>query len=261
MTSTAIAQLFVLGDLAAARGKLGPAHSRATSTQMAIATGIVTGASSYSNKIGNTVICVEDRLHRLDPRLAGGALSLALIRNFVFGGRRLSEDLRELKVLGFRLALHKDCGALKLVVGLVTNELSKLDASGYTLLSAMGKDVPMSVRKRIAAWARVFPKDYADVEDAMKVVHEIDPVSGEHNAIFVAVSEEDGVSFVGGPRLKRETSGLLAFGFDSWAARRNARRIAVAREDIVAGEALALLFTAQVLLTLGGPDLRVGLHR
>ncbi len=260
MASTTVAQLFVLGDLATTRGKLGPAHSHATSAQMAIATGIITDASSYSSKIGDTVICVEDRLHRLDPRLAGGALSLALIRNFVFGGRHLSEDLRELKALGFRLALHEDCGALKLVTGLVIDELSKLDADGYTLLSAMGKNVPLAVRKRIAVWARSFPRDYVDIEAAMRVVHEIDPVPGRHNAVFAAVSEEDGVTFVGGPRLMRETKGLLAFGFDPWIARRSAQRIAVTRDDIQAGETLALLFTAQVFLALGGSDLRVALH-
>lgn len=261
MASTAVAQLFVLGELADARGKLGPAHSHATQVQMTTAQKIVTDPRSYG-EVGGCVVCVEDRLHRLDPRLAGGALSLALMHNFVFGGGHLSTDLRELKVQGFRLALHEDCGALKLVVArIVMSQLSSTEASGYTLLGSLGVNVPLTVRRRIAEWARKFPADYVDLEATMKVVHEIDQVPGEHNAVFAAISLEDGVSFTGGPRLKRDTSGLLAFAFDPWVARRSAQRIAVAREDAVAAEALALLFTAQVLLTLGGPDLRLALHR
>lgn len=260
MASTAVAQIHTLGDLADARGKLGPAHSKASQLQMATATGIVTHAGSYSSRIGDCVVCVEDRLHRNDPRLAGGALSLALMRNFIFGGARLSGDLRELEAQGHRLALHEDCGALKLVSGLVIDELSKTDARGYQLLAAMGVDVPSKIRQRIAVWAKAFPRDYVDLAQALKVVHEIDPVPGEHNAVFAAISREDGVSFVGGPRLKRDTNGLLAFAFDPWVARRSARRIGVSREDQVAAEMLALVFTAQVFLTLGGPDLRVALH-
>lgn len=260
MASTAVAQIYTLGKLADARGKLGPAHSKASQPQMATAISIGTDASSYSSQLGGCVICVEDRLHRNDPRLAGGALSLALMRNLIFGGTRLSGDLRELKAQGFRLALHEDCGALKLVSGLVIDELSKPDARGYRLLSAMGVDVPIAVRRRIAAWAGAFPRNYVDLEEALKVVDEIDKVPGEHNAVLAAVSRKDGVSFVGGPRLKRKTNGLLAFGFDPWVARRSAQRIGVSLDDQVAAEMLALVFTAQVFLTLGGPDLRVALH-
>lgn len=256
-----VAQLYVLGDLGDARGKLGPAHSRATKPQMMVAAGIVTDGSSYSSRLGNCVVCIEDRLHRPDPRLAGGALSLALMHNFIFGGTRLSRNLSELKAQGHRLALHEDCGALKLVAGVVIDELSSVTARGYTPLKAMGVDVPTPTRQRIARWAKAFPRDYVDMDAALKVVHQVDPVPGQHNAVFAAISLEDGVSFTGGPRLKRETNGLLAFAFDPWVARRSAQRIAVSRDDAAAAEALALVFTAQIFLTLGGPDLRVALHR
>ena len=260
MASTSVAQLFVLGDLAAAKGNLGAAHSKATTSQMTTATGIMTDPSSYG-RVGSTVICVEDRLHRLDPRLAGGALSLALMHNLAHGGRLLSENLRELKAQGFHLALHGECGALGLVAkGFVASELSDVNAEGYKLLAVMGYDVPMKVRERIAIWARTLPADYVDLEAAQKVVDEIDQITGQHNAVYAAVSKQEGVSFTGGPRLKRETNGLLAFAFDPWIAKPNARRIAVSRDDQIAAEALALVFTAQVFLTLGGPDLRVALH-
>lgn len=259
-STTGVAQLLVLGELADARGKLGPAHSKATQPQMATATAVVTDATSYSSQLDSCVACVEDRLHRNSPRLAGGALSLALMYNLIFGGAHLSGNLRELKAQGFRLALHEDCGALKLVSGLVIEELSDVNARGYTLLGAMGVDVPMKIRSRIAAWAATFPRDYVDMDEALKIVHEVDPVPGQHNAVFAAISRENGVSFTGGPRLKRETNGLLAFAFDSWVARREAQRIGVSRDDQVAAEMLALVFTAQVFLTLGGPDLRVALH-
>lgn len=265
MASTGVAQLFVLGDLADARGKLGPIHSKATQQQMTTALHIATDAASYSSSLGACVICVEDRLHRNNPRLAGGALSLALMHNLIFGGAHLSDNLRELKAQGFRLALHEDCGALKLVAGLVINELSSTNARGYTLLAAMGVNVPLAVRRRIASWAGKFPRDYVDInmasrEAVLKTVHEFDPVPGQHNAVLAAISREDGVSFTGGPRLKRETNGLLAFAFDPWVARREAQRIGVSRTDQAAAEMLALVFTAQVFLTLGGPDLRVALH-
>ena len=260
MASTTVAQLYTLGDLADARGKLGPAHSKATQAQMAVATSVVSDATSYSSQLDGCVACVEDRLHRNSPRLAGGALSLALMHHLIFGGAHLSDSLRELKAQGFRLALHEDCGALKLVAGLVIDELSDTNARGYALLGAMGVDVPATIRRRIADWARAFPRDYVDMDEALKIVHEVDPVPGEHNAVFAAVSREDGVSFVGGPRIKRETNGLLAFAFDPWVARREAQRIGVSRDDQTAAEMLALLFTAQVFLTLGGPDLRVALH-
>lgn len=260
VSTTDVAQLFVLGDLADARGKLGPAHSKATQPQMSAATAVVTDANSYSSHLGECVICVEDRLHRDNPRLAGGALSLALMHNFVFTGAHLSDNLRELKAQDMRLALHEDCGALKLVAGLVIDELSSTNARGYALLGAMGVDVPAEIRRRIADWAHTFPRDYVDIDEALKIVHEVDPVSGEHNAVFAAVSREDGASFTGGPRLKRETNGLLAFAFDPWVARREAQRIAINRDDAIAAEMLALVFAAQVFLTLGGPDLRIAIH-
>lgn len=260
MASTSIAQLFVLGNLAAAQGKLGPAHSNATSAQMAIATGIVTDPHSYG-RVGSTVVCVEDRLHRPDPRLAGGAVSLALMHNFLYGGPFLSATLRELKAQGFRLALHTDCGALGLVArGFIASELSNVAAEGYKLLAAMGYNVPTAVHRRIADWARSFPVGYVDLAGAQKVVHEIDQIAGQHNPVFAAVSKEKGVSFTGGLRLKRETNGLLAFAFDPWVARQASQRIGVSRDDQVAAEALALVFTAQVFLTLGGPDLRIAVH-
>ena len=261
MASTAVAQLFALGQLAAARGKLGPAHSRATQQEMAITTSIMTDPHSYG-RVGTTVICVEDRLHRPDPRLAGGALALALMHNFLFEGRHLSANLQELKTQGFRLALHEDCGALNLVASLaVIGELANTDAEGYKLLSAIGVEVPLQVRQRISRWAQKFPADYVDRERSRSVVHEIDKVEGEHNAVAAAVSLEVGASFTAGPRLKQQTNGLLAFAFDPWVAHKSAQRIGVSRPDIAAAEALALVFTAQVFLTLGGPDLQVALHQ
>jgi hypothetical protein len=228
---------------------------------MAIATSIVTDPGNYS-PVGTTVICVEDRLHRPDPRLAGGAVSLALMHNLLYGGALMSGNLRELKALLFRLALHRKCGALGLVQdGFIQRELSDVNAEGYKLLAATGINVPMAVRRRIAKWATALPANFVDMDAVMSAVDEIDDIEGEHNAVFAAVSLEGGASFIGGPRLKKETNGLLSFGFDPWVAKTSARRIGVAREDQAAAEALALVFTAQVFLALGGPDLKVALHR
>lgn len=266
MASKPATRLFTLGNLATARGKLGIAHSHATIDQMSAAAGIVTDPRNYS-KVGTTVVCVEDRLDRPDSRLAGGALSLALMRNLLYDGLLLSEDLRDLKARDFHLALHADCGALGLVAqGFISSQLSNVNAEGYKLLDAMGYDVLMSVRKRIAEWANKLPTGYVDLEAAMKFVDEFDQVRGQHNAVFASVSREKGIGFVGGERLKRTTNGLLTFTFTPWAAIQNAERLvgartAEARQDVLAAEALALLFTAQVFLTLGAPDLRVALYR
>jgi len=260
MATTFPAQFATLGKFATAKGQLGAVRSGATERQMAIVTDILTDPDSFG-PVGTTVICVEDRLHRPDPRLAGGALSLALMYNFVSGGTLLSADLRKLKAEGFRLALHRDCGALGLVAtGFVATELSNVNAEGYKLLGAMGYDVPATIRRQIAEWARKLPANYVDRDAAMAIVDEIDDVEGQHNAVAAAMSMEDGVSFIGGPRLKRETGGLLSFGFDPWIAERSARRLADGDKRAVA-RTLALVFTAQVFLTLGGPDLRIALHR
>ena len=260
MASTTVAQLFVLGRLAAARGKLGRTHSKATDSQMATARNIATDPHSYG-RVGTTVICVEDRLHRPDPRLAGGALSLALMRNFLYHGSLLSGDLRELRALGFHLAFHMDCGALGLVAkGFIQRELASTNAEGYKVLEALGYNVPVEIRKRIAKWAQQLPDNYVDLEAAMAAADQIDQITGQHNAVLAAVSKEPGVSFTGGPRLKHETGGLLAFAFDPWVARLSARQIGVTRGEQAAAEALAQVFTAQVFLTLGGRDLLVAVH-
>jgi len=261
MTSTRIAQVHTLGNLAPAKGKLGPAHSRATSAQMQTGTRIVTSPANYTRQLGMSVVCVEDRLHRLDPRLAGGGVALGLMNNLIYGGSRLSRDFGELKAQGIRVVIHDDCGAFKLAPTVIKSKLSDVNADGYQLLASMGVDVPMGIRKRIATWAVGLPKDYVDTETARAVADEIDQVQGEHNAVFAAVSLEDGVSFAGGPLLKRETKGLLSFVFDPWVARRMAQRITVSRDDATAAEILALVFTAQVFLTLGGPDLKVAVHQ
>ena len=261
MASTIPAQLFVLGDLADAKGKLGPAHSKATAAQMATATGIITDPRSYG-RVGMTVSCVEDRLHRPDPRLAGGALCLGLVHNLIYGGKSLSSNLQALKAMAIRLALHDHCGALGLVAdGFVQRELSRVNAQGYRLLGALGYNVPTQVRRRIAYWASWLPANYVDMDAVLKIVDEIDHVEGEHNAVSAAVSLESGVSFIGGPRLKHETGGLLSFAFDPWIAKPFASRIGATADDLTAAEALALVFTAQVFLALGGPDLWIALHR
>jgi len=233
---------------------------------MDTAIAIAVDPSSYSQKLEGCVICVEDRLYpngqrKQAPRLAGGALALGLMRNLIFGGALLSQDLQELRSLGLYVALHDDCGALRLAPELIPAELSHINAGGYRLLEALGLRIPMLVRQRIAEWARRVPKDYVDTAAAMQVVNEVEPTVGTHNAVLAAVSLVSGESFVAGPRLFTDTGGLTGFAFDPWVAERDGHRIAVSQDDAAAAAALAQVFTAQVLLTLGGQDLQVVLHR
>lgn len=260
MATTASTTFYQLGDLAEAQGALGPLHSHATEQQMRTGVEVVTDPGSYTSELGDEVCCVEDRLHLALPRLAGGGLSLALMRNFLFGGARLSRDIELLRALGFRVILHDDCGALKLVVPVVKEKLSRVDAESYRALEALGIKVPMNIRQRIATWALSLPVDYVDADKARTLVDRVDSVEGSHNAVFAVVGTLDGESFIGGPRLSRETDGLLAFVFSPWVARRSATRMTESEADAAAAEVLALVFTAQVLLTLGGRDLRVAVR-
>lgn len=288
MASTRTAQVITLGDIAYARGRLGPAHSHATSDQIRLVTELVTASSSYRARLESCVICVEDRLdvngyRKHAARLAGGALSLALMYNFYLfligakvEGRRLSDDLRALHELGLYLVLHDDCGALKLVANVIKGfvpqdgkgefkGLADMHAEGYKLLAAIGRNVTPKVREDIAAWAKRFPKNYVDVSPRqaleMGIIDEVEHIVDEHNAVIAAVSLADGESFTAGPELDERAGGLKAFAFDVWAALRAAHRITVSREHAGATDALALVFTAQVFLVLGGPDLLVSVHR
>src|SRR6266496_3830760 len=145
------AQTYLLSNLAPTRGQLGPDHSHATPAHMDTAIAIAVDPSSYSQKLEGCVICVEDRLYpngqrKQAPRLAGGALALGLMRNLIFGGALLSQDLQELRSLGLYVALHDDCGALRLAPELIPAELSHINAGGYRLLEALGLRIPMMVR-------------------------------------------------------------------------------------------------------------------
>lgn len=261
-STTVVAQSFLLGDLAKARGKLGPAYSHATPAQIGVAAGIVGNPANYSKQLESAIICVDDRLHRRASRLAGGALCPALMRNFLYRGTLLSQDLRELKKQGFPFPLwfHEDCGALGLAPTLIPDELSDVNAEGYKLLGRLGVTVPMPIRYRIARWATTVNPRYFDIEKALKVADGVDKVHGSHNAAFAVIDTRDGESFIGGPELSDATGGLLAFVCTPWVAIRSARKMAVPRSDQEAAAALALVFTAQVFLTLGGPDLRVALR-
>jgi hypothetical protein len=199
------------------------------------------------------------RMHA--PRLAGGALSLALMHNFLYGGATLSGNLRELRRLGHYLVFHEDCGALALGAMLVRGRLVNPAASGYGVLGGLGIGAPPVLRRRIVEWARNLSVDYFDVPRAIRVVSEVEQIAGQHNAVEAVVSHRDGYSFVAGPQLATRTNGLLAFAFDPWVARRKAREIGVSAIDQAAAALLSQVFTAEALLQLGGSDLRVTVHR
>lgn len=217
-------------------------------------------SSSYTPYTNGHVICVDDRLSGA-AGLAGGALSLAFMHNYLFGGRSLSYALGCLRSLGTHLSFHEQCGALELAInGLVQQHLTNVNADGYKVLKALGYNVPAAIRRSIAAWARALPANFVDLNESMSAVREILGVSGPHLAGFVGVSLVKGHGFTAHHELKRET-GMLAFRFDPTVAFREAGCIIAGRAKANEAAYLALVFTAEVLLELTGPELVVGVYK
>lgn len=253
-------QVFRLGDLAPARGNLDPTSLKACENKVAQGSKLMGLSSSYTPYASRRVICVDDRLSGA-AGLAGGALSLAFMHNYLFGGRVLSYALRCLRSLGTHLSFHEQCGALELAMsGLVQKHLTNVNADGYKILRALGYNAPMAVRRSIAAWAGALPANFVDRNESMSVAREILGVSGPHLAGFVGVSLVRGHGFTALSELKRET-GMLAFRFDPTVAFREASRITAEHAKASEAAYLALVFTAEVLLELTGPELIVGVYK
>ena len=247
-------RVFHLGDLASARGNLDPVSLKARDEVMARGRELMSLPSSYAPYRSGHVICIDDRLDGA-AGLAGGALSQALMDNYFFGGRYLSYALCNVRLLGIYLSLHAECGALRLVAnGFVQRRLTNVNAAGYRFLAGLGHGVPMATRAKIATWARGLPADFVDLARSQGMVDEVLAVRGPHRAGFVGVSLADGYGFSAHEELERET-GMRAFRFDPNVAFREANRI-ITRSDRAAEAAhLAQVFTAEVLLELGGPRL------
>jgi hypothetical protein len=265
MTSITGTRLLQLGKLATARGTLGPRHSRATPHQMEVARRIITDPTSYTTHLKRGVICIEDRLNadgqRMHAaRLAGGALSVCLMHNLLYGGAHLSDNAAELRKLRHRLVFHNDCGALGIASMLIHERLTSPNAAGYTFLRHLGVEVPEAARERIAAWASGVPDDFIDADRTLAKADEVEDTVGEHNAVLVAVSKRNGEAFVAGPRLSDETDGLLAFAFTPWAAVRAGNALGVTRDEQKAAALLAQVFTAEALLELCNSDLQVAVR-
>lgn len=255
MLHTATPRVFRLGDLAPARGSLDPVNLKAHEDEVARGIRLMSLPSSYAPYINEHVICIDDRLSGA-AGLAGGALSLGFMHNYLFGGRFLSHALHHLHSL-----FHKECGALDLVMnGFVQRRLTNVHAGGYKFLEAIGFKVPMMIRRNIAAWARTLPINFVDLDESMGVAKAILGVSGPHIGGLIGVSLNSGHGFTAHDELKRET-GMLAFRFDPTVAFREVKRIAAGHAKADEAALLALVFTAEVILELMGPEAIVGIHK
>lgn len=250
-------QVFRLGDLAPARGSLDHVNLGVHHHKVARGTELMSVPTSYTPYIHSHVICIDDRLHGA-AGLAGGALSLALMHNYIFGGRLLSQALLGLLELGTYLSFHEQCGALELASsGFIQYRLTNVWASGYTVLERLGYTVPMAIRRNIARWVRELPARFIDLDKSMSMAGEILGVSGDHITGFAGISLIAGYGFTAHNELRRAT-GMNAFRFDPAVAFREARRIAPGRTIAREAAYLALVFTTEVLLELGGPELVLG---
>ncbi len=248
-------QVFRLGDIAPTRGNLDPIRLEAHEHKIARGVEIIGHPACYTPYVHNGVICIDDRLSGAASP-AGEALSLAFMHNYLFGGTLLSHALHNLRALGTHLSFHDNCGALELAAnGFVQKHLTDTRAHGYKFLRRIGYNVPTTIRRNIAAWARDL---HVDFDASAKAVKEVLGVSGTHLAGFAAVSRVSGYGFTAHEKLRRDT-GMLAFRFDPAVAFREARVVsATARSNEAA--CLALVFTAEVILELTGPELVVGVY-
>lgn len=250
-------RVFHLGDLAPARGKHNPVHGEAATRGTALI-GRPSSYTQYSNP--RRIICVDYRLSGA-AGLAGGALSLAVMFNYLFGGDRLSHALAYLRETDAYLSLHEECGALRLTGGgFIQRHLTDVNAAGYRFLAGIGYDIPMQTRRKIAAWARGLPADFVDLDRSLGLADEILNVSGSQCGGFVGVSLAYGYGFMAHKQLERET-GMGAYRFDPAAAFREAGRMTDDHTKAEEAANLVLILTAEVLLELGGPRMIGGIYR
>ena len=247
-----------LGEIVPPRGKLGPGAYRAPSAQVDAGRKVIASSASYHTTPRASVRCIDDRLHGV--RLAGGALSQALMHQFLRGGKLLSDDLVALRRLIAELILHDDCKALEIAPMIVKSRLIDPNATGYQFLSRIGIDIPVDDRKRIVEWARTIPGDYFDARKALRVASIVEPVDGPHVAGYGVVALRPGETFIGDKQLQ-DASGLKTFVITPWVAFRDARIMEPHDENLARAAAhLALIFTIEVFLEIAGKDMEIGVR-
>jgi|GEM_PF-3104803 len=248
-----------LGALSTASGTFQPSAYGASNAQVEAGARIIGSANAYSSVGASAlqgVCCMDDRLEGW-LRLAGGALALALMKNFAQGGTLLSEDLRWLKAQGFYLLFHEDCGALANVLTIL-GLLSDSNAAGYRLLEADGVVVSMDDRRAIAAWAAGITAGYVDVDAARQVVHEIQPFMGQHVAGYATVIDRPNTTFDAAKKVE-DASGLKTFVITTWVADQAAPLITADPSLQRRAATVAKVLSAQAVLLLGGPEMVTGL--
>lgn len=244
-----------LGALGTASGTFQSSAYGVTAERVEAGAAIIGNESAYQTTQAaplDGVACMDDRLNGA-LRLAGGGVSLALMKNFIFGGEQLSEDLRWLRDHGFYVLLHDDCGALAKLMAIV-NRLTDVNAAGYQLLEADGVAVEMNLREEISKWATRLHVDYADVAAAKEVANEVQPVVGDHVAGYLALIERPGVT-LGAAADIEAVSGLKSFVITTWAADEAAGVMTADATTQRRAGILAKLFSAETVLVLGGPEL------
>lgn len=250
-----------LGALSTASGIFQPSLYGATPERADAGAAVIGSDVAYQQTVATTVngvSCMDDRLHG-DLRLAGGGATLALMKNFIFGGNSLSDDLRRLRAQGFYVLLHEDCGALAKLLAIVAR-LADVNAPGYRLLEADGVVVDMSLREEIAKWATRMQPDYADTDAAKEAANEVQPVAGDHVAGYLALIDRPNVTLAAAGEIE-QASGLKTLVVTAWAADDAASRLTDDPAAQKRASTLAKLFSAETVLALGGPELVAALVR
>lgn len=252
---------FELGSCA--RGTLGPSCFGASAEQMQAIRNLLQWPTSYTGKgLRDEAICIDDRVNASNsriwgPRLAGGGLTLIMMHDTWDGGtHELGVDQSQLRDEHFRLATHQGgCGALKAAPKIITQRLVNPDTCGYGLLRRMGIETPDRYRVRVAAWAKqLTERSFESI--AIDGFDDSEQLVGEHRAVGVAVCLREGHTFIAEAQLA-QVGNLLVFAFDPWMADRTARQMPTDRDSQAVAALMGKVFTAEVLLELGGSDLFV----
>lgn len=244
-----------LGALSTTSGTFQPSLYGASSAQAQAGTQIIGGSDAYMStqaSMKDGVCCMDDRLDGW-LRLAGGALLPALMKNFVHDGELLSGDLRWLKEHGFYLLLHEDCGALAKLLTILAR-LQNPEAAGYRLLEADGVYADAGDRRAVAAWAATVTPDYADVDAAKEMVHEVQPVVGQHVAGYVSLIDRPGVTLDAAKKIE-DASSLKTLVVTLWVADEIAAYLTDDETLRRRAALLARVFSAETVLVLGGPEM------
>lgn len=233
------------------RGSLG---ARGMSDETAdVVAAVLDNENNYVRPHEGPVICMDGRFP--GGGLAGGAITLALQDNYLWGGRRLSYNLQSLLRSGRQLWMHRGCAAVSSATEVVKRDLCNVESPAFVLAGIRDPqtyDLPQL--RNVADWARSLPSGYFDIEAAMEMLSEhpqgtVAEPHGEHDPRCAIINWRPWMDFVGYDAYTQETGLLGPIVIDAWMSDAMARELGRNCNDIEVKTAALLgrAFTMGVL--------------